>query len=130
MDPITAALGVMLGVTLGVFAAYATTRPDTEVHIRHVLTPADDPDDPDDWGHDVYITTVAYQPSGRRQTLVLVDTNSDTDTGSHTDGPTPTRLKAYVEDVVDNATVHNIQHVQAYQIDPDINIDDPATASR
>jgi len=129
MDPIAATLAILLAITLGVFAAYATTRPGTEVPIRYVLTPADDPDD---WGHDVYITTVAYQPSGRQQTLVLVDTNSDThtDTGSHADGPTPTRLKAYVEDVVDNATVHNIQHVQAYQIDPDINMDDPATASR
>jgi hypothetical protein len=127
MDPIAATLAILLAITLGVFAAYATTRPDTEIHIRHVLTP---PDDPGDWGHDVYIATVAYQPSGRRQTLVLVDTNSDTTIGSHTDGPTPTRLKAYVEDVVDDATVHNIQHVQAYQINPDIDIDDSATASR
>jgi len=121
-DLVVRAVGLLAAFLLGVISKYPACATDFDaVAIRHVLTPATEPDD---WGNDVYIVSVAYQPGGRQQTLVLVDTDSDIDSGDHADGPTRHRLTAYVEDVVDNASVQNIQHVQAYQIDPDIELTD------
>lgn len=106
----------VLGVAFDRWVLPKQERADTAV--RHVLTPASDPDD---WGHDVYVVTVRYA-GGRQQTLVLVDTDSAIDDGPHADGPTTWELDAYVEDVIDDATIQDLQHVQAYQVDPDIDI--------
>lgn len=119
VDPLTA---LLVGITatagtIGAYFAYLTGRRERER--VPILVPADNPDD---WGHDVYVVTVQYD-AGRRQTLVLVDTDSDIDDhGDHADGPTPYRLKAYVEDTIDNATVTDVDHVQAYQVDDDVRI--------